>query len=1523
MAKSDEQSRTGEVPKKQPDRKKSRWLLRTVYLLTGLLGLLIIVVVLMPIISPFFRRLVEARIRALTGRETSIEDLSVSLLSSRASIGHLVIKEENSDEDFLRIEDVAADFELWPLLQNAVRLPDVTVGKVKARVRIDESGAANYQSILDRLKTEEKPTKKEPAFREIRANVQVKNASVDYENRQSGVSAALSEAALESQVKGLENISYGASGARFEFDASERDFSGAFGIDVEGKASLKRAPDGTDLSSSGTITLSGLNLKRSVGPVLADQRVELAHDMSMQAGKGLTVKDVTLDSDLFSVDVSDVRLPDPAQLGRTLLTAMAAESPAQARETLSTLQLDGCSGQMVAQTDLGKVRRIIGDGVSNLFGHSIGDFGGSVELTARIRSASQAEVQLTQGIRADDLMVAGTLKKAAGETKDFRVRLASLTQQLSTTINARELSCAGSNTLRATAPVGDEKPVELVSGNQEWNLEWRANGSSTGLHVETAQHDLHADITAIGRFAEAFLPEDTIVEGNLKAGDRLSGSRSRGFTEEGTSDLSLRVSSPLLDRPLPLHVTSDRRLRLETDPLRVAVERFDVHSQGSDLVHAEAAGEFGVNVQKPAKLMIDVQADLNELEPMLKAFGSEISMTGKLSQELELASSSGKAEMSGGGTLEDFSYRSEPDEAESIALGKVTWTDDATCYLEKGFPRRIELGQASGGSIGVQVPGLAVDVSGTIEDISAKPPFCRLQEVTVQADGDLANLPAPLRQRLERMGVRPGDTLPLRDNVRIDGPADKLELRNVLRLGGQMELGAAPGKKGVAWDLPLQSTLHLSVEGMPEFTRNRGESPLSVEVTTPGGGAPLLRVNGQNGPLAEVQAKGKISVTGAKFETSSLQFNGQVSGNEILSAVPGEYLETTGLTADSLEMGGRCELSADFEGSFPNSLKSTFAVNLQPLSARWTGKNGKLLLDKSADIPVSLDMEADIGSSNEGVSFRVDPMRLRCADLQGSGTVLIGPGMKLSGLDDAEGAEFRIAADAFDMLRKMLPWLKELELDEPSFNLEVTGLTHSPADGTMKAHARARLGLKSMSLPRLAGVLEERMGLGQAAPEETTEKTTEPAPPMELSPEFRDKLRGVTADAQVQVKTVGMGRDNRLENLNLSMGFNRDEPDNRLNVKAGAAVNPHKERKGKFELSSTGRLDGRSPRFSAQCDIVDLPVPEEMLNLMKKQAASKYSLLDSLTFAAPTGFYMGMQGSSRWQGIRWEAFKRSLVSESPVTLFLPAGEFDLEVSLDRIMGSQTIQNLLGDRLEGLRSTLEQVQGRKQDILSRLQQVQGALDSLQKAVGKLENQRDNIKQTIDRLRPLAAFSDSTAEKLDELQEKVDEYYAELQEKKDQATEKRETTSRLQQELEKTREKVQGLRQRMEEARESAFGLKQVFDFSFDGMNVELSLQNNSPWPGLDAPQGLLEYATSRLHLDRVSFIPEKEDFPQFSGWIDLAGPYRVHVMPPESVMAKIQEKAPPLATALRRSGGLVVTPQGVRPLNMAAAGSSEE
>ena len=1523
MSEPNSSSHERELREGKPVGRKRRWLLRAVYLLAGLLGLLVVVVVLMPVISPFFRRLVEARIKAMTGRETSVEGLSLNFLSTTASVGKLLIKEEDGSQDFLRVEQVEADFQLLPLLGNAVRMPEVTVGLVKARVSVDESGRANYQSILDRLGKKKEPTEEEPGFRDVRANVRVQKAEFDYENRQSGIILNLKDAALESKVKGMDDITYSASGAQFDFDAGERDFTGSFACDLEGEASVNQQAKGVDLASKATVTLSNLGLQRTAGPVLQDQRVEFTHELSMESGKGLSIKDVTVDSDLFSVDISDVRLPDPAQIGQTLIAAMTAKTPRQAREVLSKLNFEGWQGGMVAQTDLGKVRKTMGDGLAALAGDRVNDFDGTVRLSAEFQGDAKDRLQVQQDVRAEGLSVAGKLKRAEGEAKDYRVELASVVQQLTTTLNARELKCTGSNTLRATAPLGENEPTELVSGNQKWNLGWRSSSESTALHLETVEHETVADLTAIGKLVQPFLPQGTAFEGRLEARDRLWSTDEAELAEEGSSDLALRLISPDLDRPLPLRVTSERRLEVATDPLRVIVEKLDLHSQGSDLVHADVSGEFGVRVEEPAKLNIDLQSNLAELEPILRAIGEEASLTGQLTQNLELVSSAGKAQVSGGGGLEGFSYRPGPGDAEPVELDSIRWKDDVTVRLDNGFPVRVELGGSDGRMLGLQVPGMSVNLAGSIEDISGKPPFCRFTGVTMKAEGDLAKLAAPLRGLMETMGVRPGETVPLTNVVEVEGVGDNLSVSNSFRLGGQLRVGAGPEKTGFVWDRPVSSALRLRVEGIPDFLRAPLDNSVTVGVVNAKGNPPLLQVAGQQGPLMELRAEGSVTLTGNGLQTDSFGLSGEVQGEEVLAVVPADYLTGLGLTPDRLKVGGRCDLSAGVNGKFPGGLKSSLDFDAQPLSVRWMGAGGKPLIDKGAEVPVSLGADVNVTSGEGGVVLQVNPLRLRCADLEGSGRGAVGPGLKLGGLGEKRGAELSVKADGFAALQRMLPVLDDLRPQQPTFKLDVSNAMYSAADNTLQANATARLGLTSMSVPRLVEVLEERLALEQSATREPAEKPGEPAPPLSLSPEFRQMLKGVRADAQVNVQTVDMGRDDRLENLNLTVALNQEEANNRLDVKAWAAVNPHKQTKGKFEVTSEGRLDKESPVFSADYEIADLPVPPGLFRLAKKQASARFSLLESMNFAAPEGLYFGARGSSEWQGVQWQTLKRSLTSNQPIALSLPPGAFDLEVSLDRLVGSETVQNLLGNRLEGLRNTLKQAQGRKQEVLSRLQQVQGALDSLQKAINNLDSQRDRVQQTIENLKPLAAFSESTQEKLEELQGKVDKYYSELQEKKEQATEKRETTSRLQQELSKTREKLEGLREKIENARESAFGLKQVFDFSFDGVEVRMSLQNDSPWPGLDAQQGLLDYATSRLYLDQVSFTPEKEKFPQFSGWLDLAGPYRVQVMPPEPVMTKIEEKAPPLAAALRRSGGLVITPEGVQPLQISPFGKSEQ
>mgnify|MGYP006283708499 CR=1 FL=1 len=1369
-------------------RKTHRWRRRILLVIGILIAVGILFLVFLPVISPAFTPLAASAIESATGRKTELQHVSISILTSRATVRGLRIKEEDGQTDFAAVDSMTTDFQILPLLGGRIRVPSTVVRGVRARVVIDEDGRPNYQSILDHMegdaeeadtdegKPEEERGPEETdtetfSLPDVVAVSRTEDFQIDYADRQNDFRARLTNPLLHINIAGLQDITYESGKGKVEFGSITPDkSSGAGEWVVNGKAAVTQDEGLLRGSAEGKFALDGLTLTRTGEVVSRENHLHMTHSLQWDQGESLRIPRFKVDSQFLTADVTELEIGDPAALA----TLIGADP-----ETIAESGIDRWKGQITGELRLRPLAELLG-ALQLLPGPAEAD--GTIRYEAGFTGQVPATLRLNTQVDSKELVFRASMPSAP-EATPAEVFISSLKQESRIDINLSSLATEGSNEFRVTGRTPDD---QLVSVDQNWTTPPLIGPSAPRIPLQKLESHLTVNLSALDAATSGLLPEKTAMRGRVESHDQFEQREPGQLGMTGTTEISAEFASPLLDGRLPLNIDSERALSL-TFPQDarlpdIGVQTLRASSADSNLFQVNGSGGIAFSGDTPATFRLNITSDLGAARPYLDLFSVPVKIAGELRQEFRISSMASIVDVSGSGSLRNLSATGDALPA-PVELAKGSWSNDLQLNLADGRLSRVKFAPDEGDAFELQIPGIRAGITGAVTDIQIRNRSARLESLTGSMDADFSRLPNTMIQRLASAYLPP--------------PAKKLMLAGT---------------------------------------------------------------------------------------------------------------STAGFTAS---------------GNLPGTVTGQFLVNMNPLECEIADATDRPLVKKTSSQPMSvaIDFAADAGPTGWKAAFK--NLETKLADFTASGAFSVDDKLVLSG--PADGARFSLRAETMDGVFAMFPPAEALKPTGGRVNLDVHKLHCAARDGRVSGSISGQLHFDEMSLaraPELASLLEtDPTEEPDSEVEETPSQEAEVSPtttaktiePVELPEKLHKKIKGLKASVALTIGSMALGDGQHMHDLKMVMKFDGAATADQFTMTVDGGINPEAEQPGKLSFTSSADVSGEAPSMRTNYAVERFPITTPMLETVRRMTSVRMGggLLDSVRFDTARDFFFDASGDARWKGVEWEAVRRSLVSEGLLSFGLPGGEFDLAADPISLLGSDAVKKLTQGRLKPLQQALEKAQTERDRLLERVQQIENTIDRLEETVNKLQKEKDRVKDIINRLKPLAAFSEDTREKLEEWEKKIDEYAGDLQEQKEELQDKQQVKGRLQEELDKLRERVDEAKQDIEKTKTggTGLGLEEVLEFSFDGLVLNMGLDNGSPWPGGSTALDPDRFPISRLRLENLKFLPDGKEFPGFAGWVDLAGDYRLRIIPPEETLEGLSDNLPGLARVLREQG-LVWTPRGL-------------
>ncbi len=1487
----------------QPDKS----LLRRI-LIAGAIGsiLTILLILLLPVLSPLYRPLLRNAIQNATGRKTTVGEISINLLQSRARLRKLNIYEEDDTTRFAGVKDIQADFNLLPLLSGKLSFPSVHVTGLSAHIRVDENGTANYQSILQRLQgtgAESAPSQNgedskghaSSGLPEVKSNIRIRQVEFTYDNSRNNRSARVRIPRTKIQIQGLKSISYKSSGAIRAKMKHKQPLKAQWA--AAGQAGLVTDGRYLTVTSQGDLKMDDIRAPGSaIDP--PGYQLKLTHDLAYTPAQSLRISSIDIQSQLFDMRAHDFKSADPMSLMSLLVPAGKSEG------RLTTKKV---SGHLSGTVYLPPTFRLIDhlgwvDGMEQSTGE--------LSYKFQLRGSTPSQVQLSAAVTSSGMHLRRSSASAPNlEPLDFR--LSSLAYNMQSKINLQTLSWRGTHTFQVA---GRNPQKKLLTVDQIWDFNNIRSVSEGRLPLNSFESDIKINLSELGNSLRGLFPETTRLTGFINNRDSVQKSEN-GFSITGDTMIRGELNSHATGSSVPLELRGERNIRIglttNQSIKNVTVKKLRFETPDDDFLSLIASGELTPLGADKSRLSGSLNANLARAQPYLNAFGFGYEPDGTVNQKWTVETRPSTLSLKTSGKLHDFAMAHQKSE-QSIQLGSSQWHANINVHLDDETWERVVFAPSTAEPCEFRMPGLTTTLSGTVSRTGPRPYDCNLQNVQWDASGDLNNVPHSLLALLPTGDWGITDISPYQLRTQINGPLKKLSIHQnaqiTPRVGRQSDQSNG---KTTLWAAPCSGETAITVTGLPQFMQSSQRSSLNVHFADDPSKS-VYRIGNPNNPAVTVHPSGTVGLKQDGLRFSDFKALCAIYGQPLNKHVTAPLLEAADWKSSRCHLDGMGKMDISLDGQLGGNMTGNYRMDYADLSARINSTDGSGLISKAADTPLSASCSFAFGPDKGAWNISFDPFTMTFADFNvtahGNATASTRenwPHIKLSG---------QINSSDLQSVWDTVPAVQHLNLKGGKVDVKLSDLEMTPSGqvgGSISGHTRVG-SLSIVQLPELINKFIDHSPGPPATRNNSPEgvpakKPSAPCPQTGSNPSFAD----FQSDLRFSVNRLELGPNDILSKFNCRI---HSPSQNQLKAELEGIINSNSAKEGQLNVSGKGRISEQPPIFDTNYKIKRFPITQPMLEIGRLFAlfGSQVDLLESVSFSSTEDFVVSTEGETSWRGTSWPMVQRTLTSSGPIPAKLPGGRIDISIDPQKVLQSDTVQKLLQGYLSALTGNLKDKVKRKQELSRRIEKLKGNLESLRSTVQNAQKQKKRIKDIIAKLKPLAMFSDDAEEKLEDFEDKLDKYGEDLKEGQ------RRIDSMLQKQKKLTKKKsdisstIGEMRQKLDRKGDGAgdLGLDTDISFSFDAVRLELKIDNPAPWTGRGSKTKFADTPISTIKLADLYFLPKEKDYPRVTGALSLTGNYELTLKPSMKMLGDLGEDLPQVARYLH-TNGLTWTNEGLQ------------
>lgn len=740
-------------------------------ILGGLAALFIIVLVCIPFITSLCIPMVNSSIEQITGRQSSIRDMSLNLLSSKMFLYDLHIKEKEGTEDFLRLDKVEIDFSILPALFGKWELPKLEVSGLFLRVVRDQEGHFNFQSIQEHIVQEEKePKVKQPLVEKkaekkaivlpkVLAKILLNNINLWIEDKVEKSHLEIKNFCFSLDVNGFDKITYASSWDKAEFQSQKaKNLVAGLLYKLGGEASVEMKEGKVVFHSKGDLVFSDIYARGFAQKDLAPNPIRLSHDFSLNMLSGAMDGKASFTSDYFSVAMSDLKISDLQKIQEQLSETSDTIDKEKIQHLLATLPIQGWKGKIEGWLSLDKFKQDFGEFIASTSQKAIGDFGGKLVFSTELEGKENSVLELRQKGDISNLYVSGQMPSQ----KTYKVSLLQIAKEIFVQLDLKNRTFMNrfDYTIKA-----DESSV-LASVQQESKVEklWE----SSPLEIKLFQYSFLFDLDVLNKVLADLMPQNTQIRGKIEQSDSLTFEITEGAKLTGKTNISAQVLAPGKEKLPGIMIQGERDIEAVLDSKyslkKLNIKKFGQKTQRSELLQFSSKGEIDLESDQEQALELSFKIVLKELQPYLDVLAQGMKIKGNITHAMKISKKEDTLQIQSQGQLVDFGMIVEQNQDRTtIAVKEAKWGNDIS-----GRIKEKQISDLAIQKLFFHHPAFMADISGNLKKDAYDDSF----KHTIQCKVDVPKIDLPGLKAL--VTTRKGKT-PLEKIEKIEKVREKIQ----------------------------------------------------------------------------------------------------------------------------------------------------------------------------------------------------------------------------------------------------------------------------------------------------------------------------------------------------------------------------------------------------------------------------------------------------------------------------------------------------------------------------------------------------------------------------------------------------------------------------------------------------------------------------------------------------------------------------------------------------------------------------
>ncbi len=650
-------------PAQEVKPKKKSWLKRILIVFLVFILLIVGSIAALPLYSSAFISFIVGPLTQITGRQVSLDDLSVSVFGSSLSLKNFQVKEENKKDDFFKVEKVLIDFDILPMMKGQFNLPTIEISGVYAKIIMDESGKPSYGTIQKKFESQAKPSTSEKPIKEaapitslpkVNAHIKLANINLTFEDRRENKTVQLKNFNWQLDVSGLDNITYKSNWEEFRIeDGLEKIFASLI-YALEGQAKLAIENSKFVVQAKGQLNLTNMQAKQKEQTFLKDSKVSFIHDLAINLNQGtIDINKLAFTSDYANIDISDIKVQKLNEFQNLIEQMKAAKNREEIQSLVAKLPIDGWQGKFLIQASLDKLQQDFGNIIREKSQEKVLNFGGTIDLSGNWQGKANI-LSFQENCKISNLYATGKLPQEDGTFKNYRVGL-DVGQKIDSSADLIQRQFNTNSECKITVPIANRSPLILLDHQQNSQLVNQQGFNKWGIN--SWKNSVTINFDAVQELLKDFLPKGTQVKGLFQTNNDIK-TINQEINIVGQTNLNVSVNTAKYPNLPALQIIGNRNIIIALDsdqmPAKIQVKKFDLKSSNNKLISVEGNGDLNLKTFENPSLQLALAIQFKELQPYLEPFIEGLQIAGTFEHRLNAKEQDKKVILNNKGQLAGF-----------------------------------------------------------------------------------------------------------------------------------------------------------------------------------------------------------------------------------------------------------------------------------------------------------------------------------------------------------------------------------------------------------------------------------------------------------------------------------------------------------------------------------------------------------------------------------------------------------------------------------------------------------------------------------------------------------------------------------------------------------------------------------------------------------------------------------------------------------------------------------------------------